>query len=255
MTLILNEIHIHEGLNDSFQVSAADRRITCDNKYDSTREKIFPINYLNATISYFGLAAFYKNGNLVYFSDWLPNFINQQAKTSTSLQIFSNNLRNELNIEISKDILSKNPSGFHICGYNNGLPDFWYISNIGKMEGFYYKEIQSRYYEPSSHFLGRDAEKLGWDHLNPNSVKYKEWFYRNGDIRSHALASEKIDDFMMKLLIFPDFKLPGSSEDYANYVKFKFEILSYIYKKFAQNEIIGRPIDVYVVTNKNIKKI
>ena len=258
MTLILNEIHLLDGLNKTVLVAAADRRISKpDRSYDSTRKKLFPIPYLNGAISYFGLAAFPPKGTtkLQYLSNWLPNFINEQSEVS-DLQTFAQNLRDELHEVIPLAILQENASGFHICGYNSqGLPDFWYFSNIGRMEDFEYLDLKPRYDPPSSHFLERDARKeFGWDGSNPSSVQSGNQLYRNGDIRAHVTAWKTLDYAFSRLFTFPNFKQPSSLDEYGEYVKFKFEVIAYFYKKWAKKEIIARPIDVFIYSNTREKQ-
>lgn len=257
MTLILNEIHIQNGLSDTFQIAAADRRITRENKIEPPRKKLFPIKHINSAVSYFGLAAFRKKGKEIYMSDWLPDFIKKSGQES-SLELFANALREALNNEIPKSYRRKYHSGFHLCGYkNDGLPEFWYFSNISGMDGPYYKSPVENYAKPTADFLERDAiEKFKWDKINPKSAKNGIQIYRNGDIRTHAIVSEMVDNTMNEILKLPDFNRPKDIKEYAEYVKFKFEYISYIYKKWAQQKIIAKPIDTLILTKKGtlIKK-
>jgi hypothetical protein len=159
MTLIINEIHMLSGFNRTMLLFAADRRLsTLDGSFGALRPKLFRIPHLSGGVSYFGLA---KVRN-TYLSDWLAAFINKSAHLHT-LRDFSVELRNELNMAMPADILRAHFSGFHICGYNqNGIPEFWFLTNIGGMENFQYTNLQPQYTEPSSDFLGRDAAALGW---------------------------------------------------------------------------------------------
>ena len=67
-----------------------------------------------------------------------------------------------------------------------GLPEFWFLRNIGGMDQFRYMDLQQRYGEPTSDFLERDAKSLGWDGTNLTSIQNKGYVYRNGDARAHA---------------------------------------------------------------------
>jgi hypothetical protein len=223
MTLLINEIHLVDGLKNTFQIAAADRRITRGNKIESPRRKLFPIPHLNSTVSYFGLAAFPKAGKEIYFSDWLPNFISKSHQYK-NLEAFSNHLRDTLNMEIPFTYRKKYHSGFHLSGYReDGLPEFWHFSNISGMDGPYYKEPVEHYGKPTSDFLQRDAINLfHWDESDPASAKNGGRVYRNGDIRTHAIVSEILDLAMNEIMKFEDFRRPKSIEDYADYVKFKF---------------------------------
>ena len=258
MTLILNEIHLLDSLNKTVLVAAADRRISRpDGSHDSTRKKLFHIPYLNGTISYFGLAAFPRKRKTKpqYLSNWLPNFINKQSDVP-DLQTFAQNLRDELHEVIPQAILQTEASGFHICGYNSqGLPDFWYFSNIGRMEDFEYLDLRPRYDPPSSHFLERDARKeFGWDGSNPSSARNGAWLYRNGDIRAHVTAWKTLDYAFSELFTFPNFKQPSNLDEYRKYVKFKFEVIAFFYNKWAKKEIIARPIDVLICSKPRAKQ-
>jgi hypothetical protein len=250
MTLILNEIHLLQGLKETLLVAASDRRISkLDGSYDSTRRKLFSIPYLNGAVAYFGLAMVYPKGRPQYMSDWLPNFIKRHS-SAISLGSFAESLQVELNRIVPPDILGKSPSGFHICGYSDArLPDFWYLSNIGSLQSFRYADLEPQYSTPSSHFLDRDARRaFGWDGVTPLSARNGVQTYRNGDFRAHVAAWDLLDGIYSRLLLFPDFKQPGTPEEYGEYVRFKFEVIAYIYKKWAKKKIIARPIDVLVLT-------
>lgn len=249
MTLILNEIHLLDGLNKTMLVAAADRRISKpDGSYEATRRKLFPIPYLSSTISYFGLASVYPRGRMQYLSDWLPNFINTQSQVP-DLETFAQNLRDALHRVIPQSTLQEHSSGFHIAGYNSqGLPEFWHLSNIGDIRAFQYVDFKPRYGPPSPDFLGRDAQKnFEWDGSDPSSAHNGVQTYRNGDFRAHVAAWEALDDIFKKLVQFPDFKTPSDPNEYGQWIKFKFEFIAYLYKKWAKKEIIGPPIDVIVM--------
>jgi hypothetical protein len=246
MTLISNEIHMLDGFKRTLLIFAADRRLTYpDGSYAGTKQKLFPISYLNGGVSYFGLAEVYPKGKKQYLSDWLREFVIRHS-TMTSLKDFAFQLRDELHTVIPAGILKKNASGFHICGYNSkDLPEFWFLRNIGGMDQFRYTNLQQRYMEPTADFLDRDAKSLGWDGTNLTSIQNKGYVYRNGDVRAHVIAFERLDEVLSGMLSFPDFKTPKKPEDL---VRFKFEFVAYLYKKFARRQIIGRPIDAFCLS-------
>jgi hypothetical protein len=246
VTLITNEIYALDGFRKTLMVFAADRRLTLpDGSYAGTQRKLFQIPYLEGGISYFGLAEVHPKGKKQYLSLWLRDFINAYTATKT-LRDFAFELRNELHRVIPARILERTASGFHICGYNaKGLPEFWYLSNIGGMEAYAYKDFAARYAEPTSDLLDRDARLRGWDGADPSSVRNTTWIYRNGDFRSHVIAFERLDQVLVDMLSFPDFSKPKKPEDW---VRFKFEFVAYFYKKFAKGEIIGKPIDAFSLT-------
>jgi hypothetical protein len=253
MTLLLNEIHLVKGLTQTFLVAAADRRITVNGKYHSTRRKLFDIPYLQGAVSYYGLAYLCPGRQLVYLSSWLPDFIKVHYSVTT-LEDFVRCLREELHRAIPPETLKINASGFHVCGYQaDGLPDFWHLRNWGKLDGYRYSDLQPRYLPPTSDFLYRDAKSgFRWDGVNPGSASNGLQVYRNGDFRAHALASEYLDNMLCSFLRFSDFDRPVGVNGYAKYVKFKLEVLAYIYRKWAKQKIIDRPIDV--ITHANVVK-
>lgn len=256
MSLVLNDIIFNNDLTYSFIISSADRRITIKEldtnkiKYHSTRQKVFKIPYINSTVSYFGLAAFNKNEKWIYLSEWLPKFIDENRSISKNIKDFSFNLRNRLNETINKELLLTNPSGFHLAGYYDNKPDFWHFSNIGTLEAFNYKDFKDKYFEPASHFLQRD-------YLNVK--KYNgliHQFYRNGDFRLHAIISNDFDNFMNRIFEYPDVNKLNNEESYAKYLKFKFNFIEYCYRVWFKNKIIGKPIDMFLITkDKEIQTI
>jgi hypothetical protein len=251
MTLITNEIHMLDGFNNTVMVFAADRRMTkLNGTFDSVRPKLFRIPYLKGGVSYFGLAEFLQRGRNFRLWEWLPAFITRN-NTLTNLRDFAFTLREELNSVVPPSALSKNPSGFHIAGYNaDGFPEFWYLTNIGSMNQFKYKDLQSCYGEPSSDFLNRDAIKLGWDGKDPGSVANKVMIYRNGDFRAHVAAWEKLDGMLSELMAFPDFRKLSKPKDFEAWVRFKMEVIAHFYKKFANLAVIGTPIDVWSLSKE-----
>jgi len=255
MTMVVNEIHLLHGLARTMMVAAADRRLTqTDGRYYGTQRKLFPIPYLNGSISYFGLAAAEIGGRLFRFSSWLPTFIRRQSGM-TDLQAFCTNLRGALHQVLPPSLLTGTPSGFQVCGYGSlGLPEFWAMSNIGGMEGIEYRDIQPRYGPPMPDFLGRDAVTLGWDGSDPLSAHCPvPWTYRNGDYRLHIAVWDVVDDALGRLLALPhatDFRVPNDPRSYGEYVRFKMEFIAYFYKNWARSPTIGRPIDVIVMTGE-----
>jgi len=97
-------------------------------------------------------------------------------------------------------------------------------------------------------FLKRDALRYGYDGIDPLSVQSGiRQTYRNGEIITHAMAWDQIDIAMSEIMKYPNFEAVNTIEEYADYVKFKFEILSYIYKNWAKQKVISRPVDVIIL--------
>jgi len=184
-------------------------------------------------------------------SDWLPAFIRRSR--APSLADFAASLKRELEGVIPRAFLGSQPSGFHICGFDEQVrPDFWFLSNIGAMRGFEYTDLRGVYLDPASHFLGRDADRFGFDLTTGRAPIGSVQLYRNGDFRVHAIAAEALDRVLSTLGHFADFKLPRTPTEYGSYVKFKFEVISYIYKRWARRQIVAHPIDVLVLQAPHI---
>ena len=247
MTLVLNEIHGMGPAQQPLMIAAADRRISrLDGSYHSTRRKLFEVPRVAGAISYFGLAAFPERGKEVFLSDWIPQFIRRSG--ALSVAAFARELQESLNAVVPGRLLQTHPSGLHVCGFDErGRPDFWFISNIGAMHEFEYRDLRGSYLEAASHFLGRVDPGFGLDPATGRAPKGHVQIFRNGDIRVHVSASQALDKALAALQRFPDFKVPGTAAEYGAYVRFKFEVIAYIYKKWAQRQIVARPIDVLVL--------
>lgn len=235
-------------MKDTFILSAADRLITQNGTPIGTRKKLLSIPYLNATVSYYGLASFVSGSKEWEMAEYLRRFIRRNVAID-NLGDFSKTLRDELMESIPHSLLKKNHSGFHICGYGKGrLPEFWHLNNIGAMKDFVYVDCQNSYRTPTEDFLGRDAiNTFGWKSGTFQTETNGIQRYRNGDIRAHIVLWDKLDEGMLKLFEFRDFSEPTNEKEYGLYCKFKLQVISRIYKNWASHKIIGGPIDVIVI--------
>jgi hypothetical protein len=248
VTLVLNEIHMLDGLKRTVMIAAADRRLTTTaGKHAGTHRKLFPIPYHWGALSYFGLATFQAGGKLRSLSEWLPAFIRKHSDTP-DLRTFCRELHAGLEGFIPASVLEKNVSGFQICGYDKDLlPEYWFLTNIRAMNGPSPTEIKATYKAPAPHFRQNDVrQRFGWDGTDPASCRNGIQTYRHGDFRAHSAASDSVDNIVRDLSQrFPeDFRSPRSLPEYRDFVRFKFEFIAYIYKKWAKRVLIGGPIDV-----------
>jgi hypothetical protein len=247
MTLVLNEIHGMGPTRQPLMIAAADRRISNqDGSYNSSRRKVFRVPRIAGAVSYFGLAEFPQGGRQTFLSDWLQSFVRRSQ--AAAIADLAQDLWQALNAVVPGRLLLTQPSGLHLCGFDaDGRPDFWFISNIGGMQGFEYTDLQDTYLQPASHFLGRDAGGFGLDLATGRAPVGRLQIYRNGDFRVHAIVSEALDRAFSTFREFPDFGVPNTPAEYGAYVRFKFEVIAYIYKKWARRQIVARPIDVIVL--------
>jgi hypothetical protein len=249
MTLVLNEIHLLEGLERSVIIAAADRRISkLNGSYDSTGRKLFLIPHLQATVSYYGLAHVYPSSKPRYLSDWLPSFVSQQSETP-DIASFASVLTERLNRIVPKSILLNQPSGFHISGHNHrSYPEFWHITNVGGLDNYHHVNLGGQYKPPSEDFLRRDAKTLGWDGIDPMTAR-NTFIYRNGDFRTHVAVSELLDEALQRVMQIPGFAPFRNLASYGDYVKFKLEFIAGLYQRWAKQQNIARPIDVIITTS------
>jgi hypothetical protein len=250
MTLLINEIHIFDNLQNSFIASVADQRLTRDGKYDSTQQKLFKIPYLNAGVGYFGLA---QVNSREYFSSWLPNFIKMNSEVETPGQ-FAERLRDALNRTVNKSLLRRNISGLHICGYNaENFPEFWIVRNSDTFVDGAYRNLKTEYY-CAEEFLARDAKEHGFNNITTVVKGYQYRFYINGDIRPFHHIWGPLGQFLKGMFVYEDFKQPKTPEEYVEVAKWKVRVIASFYKQYAKQEIIGAPIDGFPLLPEMVKQ-
>lgn len=247
MTLLLTEIYCLDSLSHSCIVFASDRRISRNGGYAGTRKKIFQVPYLHAGVGFFGLAEVPTKRKSLPMSDWVLRFIRRNSNL-TNLDTFTNALANSLNSDIPANWKQRYISGFHIAGYNpSGIPEFWYVRNVEDdcitVTGLY---------EAREDFLRRDAITLGYDGQNPQSAQTgRVQTYRNGDIRAHVTAWERIDEAFGTFFREPEFKKLGAISEYEEWVKFKMEVIAYFYKRYCRVSLVAKPIDTFSIEGKS----
>jgi hypothetical protein len=239
MTLIVNEIHFDPRNSNSCRiVSAADRRIRIGSNICEKR-KLFYVERLNVTISYFGLAGMIPGTS---FEELLDEFVN--ADRSTSLSEFAAALWKRLNNTLRKEVLQQHPSGFHVCGFNNKVvPEMWYITNIGGMEGFTYTTFRDHYAKPS--------EELSTVHLtalfDSTTGSYKGPFafsFQNGDLRIFRPAWDLLDTLAASMDVIGLSRRAQSPFEHEARLKWKMSTIALFCETISYERIIGGPIDI-----------
>ena len=159
---------------------------------------------------------------------------------------FPEMLKETLNRDVNKKMLSTNPSGFNVCGYNeSNLPEFHIITNIGSMRDHIYSDFHSLYFY-SEDFLRHDAHKMGWNGINPQIPLRKKQYYINGDVRTFHAVWKKLDSFFDIMMKHGDFSEPRYPESVRNRADWKVKAISSIYKRYASTVIIEPPVDTLV---------
>lgn len=241
MTLLVDEIHISSDFSKITIFQAADRMITKNGKFHSIRQKLFKISHLNACVGYYGLAQVDPNQ---FLSEWLKNFI-YHANAVTTIEEFSHLLCDSLNRNVNKRILSNNPSGFHICGFNDKkFPEFWHVRNIVNMEGNIYTKWNNKYNinEDLLSQFPRDPQDASKLLPIPNNSTY---YFINGDVRPFHSTWLRLDKFINEMVSQDVIKQPQKIGDIEKVIKWKMSVISSFYKNFATKGNIGNPIDVF----------
>jgi hypothetical protein len=235
MTILANEIRIGKCITDVILIQVADSRITRPGKKPWFHRKVFEIRYLNALVGYFGLAEPRPDE---YFSSWLPNTITHGHKIK-SINEFAQYLTDKLNEYVPKTRLKNNPSGFHVCGLSeDGIPEFYYIRNIIRRDGPYYKEFKDSYYFTED-FRNRDAITTeDGKQRSLTSLHNMVFWYVNGDLRNFWDFWIPATKFIDAVSLDPDFPALKSDLERA---KWKLKTIAALYK-YRRTKIVGGKI-------------
>jgi hypothetical protein len=217
---------------------------------------LFDITYLNSTVSFWGATLLKNEKNKdALLCDWLPTFITKSSNIKSLLE-FSKALRIELNQRMDKTFLKDEPSGFHLAGINNnGIPEFIHFSNCDFNESNgRYENIVENYKEPFEDFLQRDAVEFGWDGKTIESVKSNNVvrLYRNGDLKAHVAAWDKLDELYNNFFSFPQFRKPYafSDKDIIKLTRQKLTFISSLYDSWSDLKNVGAPWVIKIIRKK-----
>lgn len=234
MTLLATEIHNHQDIDRAVIVFAADRRITLQGTSFDTSQKIFRVQGMQAGIGYFGLAAVPDRNQNRPIAEWLQDFLLTNSPW-TDLEILASDLASQLNVVVPRTSRETYVSGFHVAGFSSrGVPEFWFVRNVDDDRATLFGEYGAR-----EDFQSRDAAAVG-----PGEYQV----YRNGDIRAHVTAWERIDQALGILLNTQDFRALSGPDDYAGWARFKMETIARFYQEYCTQSIIGEPIDAFAIT-------
>jgi hypothetical protein len=242
MTLLYTEISGKFSRGGRCVFFAADRRITASGRGQPKHyKKLIDVPYLNSALGFFGLAEF-RQGQTVYrLADHLREFVRQQHAVR-SLADFAGRLAESLNRFVPTSLQRSERSGIHLAGIaSRTLPEFWFIRNVDD-DG---RATLGRY-EPREDFLSRDALAQGFDGNDPKTLPSDGRLYRNGDIISHVVAWKALDDSLGSLLSIPQFLPVDTPEKYAEWIRFKMEVIAHFKKRFAKTLLVGGPIDLII---------
>jgi hypothetical protein len=241
MTLIVTEIAYYPRDKDASRIlCAADRRLSRDGKPVCEERKLFKNDRLNATVSYFGLSS----TDEWTFEELLVGFL--ESNTSPTLEEFANSLLRHLNAIVPKHILRKNASGLHVTGFTDlGVPQFWFIRNIGGMDGAAYINFKEAYW--LSEELSSNQAKDWYDAGAKDFTESFQVWYANGDLRSHQPAWVTFDAFVREMEARGLARPPASASDYEKRLRFKMEAIGLYYTIIADEVIVGGGTDTFIL--------
>jgi hypothetical protein len=108
-------------------VLASDSNLTSREGNSGFGQKVFPIVYLNAGLTYSGL----YNIRGQDIDEWMNNFIKEAQHTCNNIEEFANVLTTQLNMDFSPD--PNDMAILHICGYSRNdyksHLEHWHIAN------------------------------------------------------------------------------------------------------------------------------
>ena len=229
MTLLTTELH--PGNNGGVIVFAADRRITRGTTPSADQKKIFRIQGMSVGIGYFGLAEVPTSVGNQPMADWVQDFL-YTVQHSETIGAIAGRLAHSLNSAVPLDWKQTERSGFHLAGFSSsGRAEFWFVRNVDDNGNPTLGQ-----YEAREDFQRRDA---------PNLAPGQAQIYRNGDIRAHVAAWERLDEAFGSLLAAPDFRSIQTTGDYLGWVQFKMKTIAAFYERYCTESIIGEPIDAF----------
>lgn len=245
MTFIINEFRYVPGATTASSiVCAADQRITdlATGRPAGSRRKIFTINGLSATISYFGLAD-YDAGKT--FEDYFKAV--EISNTEPTVEAFANRLLLQMNAIVNKGSLRANPSGFHIAGFSpRGVPQMWYMSNIGGIAAdLSYTKLRTYYELEEQLSLPHHCGKL-YDPTTGDYTEPFEYHFANGDLRAFGAAWSALSLFEA-LTVSSGLAKRGKGATLGDRLCWKMQALSAYYRFMAASATVGKPIDIFTI--------
>jgi hypothetical protein len=245
MTLLYTEISREFPQHGRCVFFAADRRISPHRGTAQHYKKLVDVPYLNSALGFFGLAEFKSGGRLYRLIDHLRDFVRHHHSV-TNLADFAERLADSLNDFVPWNLRLSERSGVHLAGITSTrLPEFWFIRNVDESGN---PNPRGRY-DAREDYLRRDAPTNGYNDTDRKTLP--SFLYRNGDIVSHVVAWEALDDSLGNLLDIPQFHPVETAEKYAMWIRFKMEVLMRFHKQFARTLLVGGWIDVIIKSERD----
>ena len=244
MTLIASHISKY-GI-----VLASDSNLTSRQGNSGFGQKVFPIPYLNAGISYSGL---YNIGG-TDVDDWMNEHIRNESFLTNSIEEFVTNLTSRLNTEYEEK--AKVAAIMHVCGYSKvdfkSHCEHWHISNSSLQSG-------TGNYSINEHFVAHcdfntrtsieQREILKKLDLHPNNHQ----LFVNGfpPARASFMTIKKVLEGLLTEITKKedwDFRPPKNIFEVANYLKMYFNIVGELFKMSDHDALfVGGETQVHLI--------
>jgi hypothetical protein len=214
-------------------VLASDSNLTSKEGNSGFGQKVFPIPYLNAGLTYSGL----YNIDGLAIDDWMNNFINESQHTVNSIEEIVSTLTNQLNSNFrggAEDLVI-----IHICGY--ALIDFksylehWHISNTNLDNNTGNYSLPTRKFENHNDFNSRtNLTQLEHLQMFETSPEFHQ-FYINGFPPARIslnVIKKSLEDSLFAITQQKgwQFRPPKNIFETANIVKMYFSLISELFK-------------------------
>jgi len=208
----------------------------------ASRRKLFEINGLNATVSYFGLA---EINDSVTFEQFLDVFTKDHG--ASDLEAFANSLTLELCNRVDKDALKKCPSGLHVCGFTaSATPEFWFVRNVRGIDDKNYVGFDEVY--TATEELRGHHQALNFDESKQDFINQFGMNFANGDLRPFHYAWRLFDLFAENMVSEGVAAQPTSHEDAQKRLEWKMQAIAGFYSSAAIEPSIGGPITTVVLS-------
>ena len=139
-------------------IQASDSNLTSDSGNAGFGQKIFPIHHLNASLAYSGVYSI--DGKRV--DTWINDFIAGSFFSANSIEEFTIQLTNRMNIEMRDDEICE-ISIVHIAGYNKheyqSHAEHWHISNTTLNEDGSYSSARNEFHYSNDFNSRTNAEQ------------------------------------------------------------------------------------------------
>jgi len=199
--------------------------------------KLSKIDYLNAGISWWGLATI-NNKNT---EEWLSEFIEKNKNNCKSVSEFAKKLETEL-----RNVLGKidTEMGFHLAGYERSsrgnLPSFYHVTNSAKNDCF---DHSTKEFEAQPDYT---PEKY-----DPSIFRIT----RNGAYFIYANISNMLQQFFNQLAATQGIMIPGkqSLDGREEYLRFYMEMIKKIFSISNLEQTIGGKVASMKIDSSGIK--